>query len=254
MSTAVMEGDQLAQLNQKLDALSQQVQILGEQVQFLTERANADRLRQQEWDDFKADVSPIVQDMYNVTVEQMQEIQDDVQLEDLLLLLRRLARNTRTFNEMLSQLESLNDFLQDASPLTKELFEEMVVTLSQLQDRGYFGFLRQSGYIVDQIVTSFSEEDVRLLGDNVVLILNTVKALTQPEIMNLANNLTAAYQEAEGKAGELPTSVWGLMGQMRDPEVRRGLAITMATLRAISKQQPYAGPRVTGNGNRAKEG
>jgi len=107
-----------------------------------------------------------------------------------------------------------------------------------LERKGYFGFARQGMYIADQVVTSFGEEDVRRLGDNVVLILNTVKSLTQPEMMNLINNLTQGFQEAENEAatGELDISTWGLLKQMRDPEMRRGLAVTMATLRRVSWQ------------------
>ena len=33
------------------------------------------------------------------------------------------------------------------------------------------------------MVTSFGEDDVAALGDNVVLILNTLKEMTQPEVM-----------------------------------------------------------------------
>ena len=69
--------------------------------------------------------------------------------------------------------------------------------------------------------------------NNIVLILSTVKAMTQPEIMNLAGNLTASYQEAE-RDPALRTGMLDLVGQMRDPEVRRGLALTMRMLRAIA--------------------
>ncbi len=59
---------------------------------------------------------------------------------------------------------------------------------SRLERKGYFAFARGGMRIVDNIVTSFSEEDVRPLGDNVVLILQTVKEMTQPEIMNFVRN------------------------------------------------------------------
>jgi uncharacterized protein YjgD (DUF1641 family) len=85
-------------------------------------------------------------------------------------------------------------------------------------------------------VESFTEDDVRQLGDNIVLILNTVKAMTQPEIMNLVNNVTVTYREVEQQPDELPTSVVGLMRQMRDPEVRRGLALTMRVLKAVAQK------------------
>ncbi len=112
--------------------------------------------------------------------------------------------------------------------------------MSELERKGYFGFVRQGMYVMDQVVTSFSEEDVKQLGDNVVLILNTVKALTQPEMMTMLNNLTQGFHDAESEAqaGQLDIGMFGLLKQMRDPEVRRGLAITLETLRRVSAQAP----------------
>jgi uncharacterized protein YjgD (DUF1641 family) len=253
MSVAIMETDPSPfaevqpweEMSRKLDLLSQNVQALGAQVQFLTDKAYDDRRRQQGWDDLQADLQPVIKDMYAATVEQLQEIQAYVELNDILALMKRLARSTRMFNEMLDQLESLYDLWQDVSPLTKEMVDSAVTTLHGLEQKGYFGFLRQSSYVLDQVVTSFDEEDVRQLGDNVVLILNTVKALTQPEMMNLIGSLTQGFHEAEAHPEELPTSLFGLLGQMRDPEVRRGLAITMAMLKRVSAQSPGVG-RVIG--------
>ena len=159
-----------------------------------------------------------------------------VQLEDVASLAKRLARNTRTFNELLDQVESASDFVKDFAPLSQDMVEQAILMLNDMEQKGYFGFVRQGQYVMDQIVTSFTEDDVRQLGDNVVLILNTVKALTQPQMMDLVNSLTSGFQEVEGEADELPTSLFGLMREMRDPEVRRGLAITMQVLKKISAQ------------------
>jgi uncharacterized protein YjgD (DUF1641 family) len=232
----VAESERLDEISRKLDLLAQNVAALGEQVQFLTEKAYDDRRRQREFDEFKEDVTPVISDMYAITVEQLEEIQAYVQLEDVLALVKRLARNTRTFNEMLSQVESMYDLWKDVSPLSKEMVEELTTQLSVMEQKGYFGFVQQGAYVMDQIVTSFSEDDVRQLGDNVVLILNTVKALTQPEMMDLVNNLTQGFHEVEEHPEELPTSMFGLLREMRDPEVRRGLGITMAMLKKISQQ------------------
>ena len=232
----VAAGERLDEISRKLDLLAQNVAALGEQVQFLTEKAYDDRRRQREFDEFKEDVTPVVSDMYAMTVEQLEEIQAYVQLEDVLALAKRVARNTRTFNEMLGQVESMYDLWKDLTPLSKEMVDGLTMQLSVMEQKGYFGFAKQGAYVMDQIVTSFNEDDVRQLGDNVVLILNTVKALTQPEMMNLVNSLTQGFQEVEGQPDELPTSMFGLLREMRDPEVRRGLAITMAMLKKISQQ------------------
>ena len=202
-------------------------------------------------------MKPVVEDMYTITVEQLEEIQAYVQLEDVFNLLKRLARNTRTFNELLDQVESMHDLWKDLSPLTKDMFDQSVFMLNELEQKGYFGFIRQGQYVLDEIVTSFDEDDVRQLGDNVVLILNTVKALTQPEVMNLVNNLTQGFQEVEEHPEQLSTSFMGMLGQMRDPDVRRGLAITLAMFKRISQQypnmasgQPALTSTVNGNGHK----
>ncbi len=54
--------------------------------------------------------------------------------------------------------------------------------------------------------------------------------------MSLIDNLTTGFQQAEENADELPTSMFGLLREMRDPEVRRGLAITLSMLKTISRQ------------------
>jgi uncharacterized protein YjgD (DUF1641 family) len=88
--------------------------------------------------------------------------------------------------------------------------------------------------IMDNVVTSFSEEDVRRLGDNAVLILSVVKDMTQPEIMGLVRNIVSGVEAEVAKP--VNTSLPALLGQMRDPAVRRGLALTMRVLRVVGSQ------------------
>ena len=249
MSTVVMDSavapisnrpDALAEINRKLDLMTQSILVLGQQVNYLMEQAEDNRRHQRSMDDLWADLTPVVKDAYAVAEEQLEEMQQFVQLEDLLFLVKRLARNTKNINEMLDLLESGFDFVRDAAPLTRDMMDEATAKLEEFERKGYFGFARQGFYVMDQVVTSFSEDDVKQLGDNVVLILNTVKALTQPEMMNLINGLTQGFHaaEAEAEAGQLNTGMFGLLKQMGDPEVRRGLAITLATLKRISQQAP----------------
>ena len=247
MSTLVMDssiaplaerGDQLGEISRKLDLLTQSMMVLGQQVNYLQEQSEISRRRQQTIDDLLTDLTPVVKDMYKAAEEQLAEMQQFVQLEDLTLLAKRVARNTRNIDEVLDYLESGLDFVHDAAPLTKDMMTEATAALSEMERKGYFGFVRQGAYVLDQVVTSFGEEDIKQLGDNVVLILNTVKSLTQPEMLNMVNGLTAGFHaaEAEADAGKLDTSLFGLMRQMRDPEVRRGLAITLETLKRVSQQ------------------
>ncbi len=226
----------IAELNQKIDCLTTQVQYLTEQAQK-AERASQDRA------ELMRDLVPIANDAFRLTTEQLEEIQEYVDLGDLLRLLKRLLRNGRNFDSMLDQLESAMDLLQTVGPITDSAFSKSVDLLAEAERKGYFAFAKGGMQIADNIVTSFTEDDVRRLGENVVLILNVVKGMTQPEIMTFVNNtLMVASREVEKP---VDTSILALLNQMRDPAVRRGLALTMRVLSVI-------GAQAEGNGKSAQ--
>ena len=91
--------------------------------------------------------------------------------------------------------------------------------------------------MVDRIVTNYSKEDVEALGDNIVHMLDIIKSLTQPEMLAVADRLLAAVQRQQQLAElepEEPPGLLALAGQMRDPEVRRGMARALNTFKAVS--------------------
>jgi uncharacterized protein YjgD (DUF1641 family) len=217
----------IVDLNHKIDALTSQVAFLTEQAK-IEERQRADRA------ELIRDLTPIANEAFRISVEQLEEIQEYIDLSDLLRLVKRVARNGRNFEKILNQLESLMGLVETVGPLADEAFEKAVEEFTELERKGYFGFARGGMQIVDNVVTSFSEEDVDRLGDNVVLILNTVKDMTQPEIMNFVRNtLMVAEREIEKP---VDISYLGLMRMVRDPEVRRGLALTMRVLHVVGAQ------------------
>jgi uncharacterized protein YjgD (DUF1641 family) len=91
---------------------------------------------------------------------------------------------------------------------------------------------------VDRVVTGFSEEDVEALGDNVVLILETVKEMTQPDVMAVLYRMIEAVQRQQHEMAHEPEeapSLFSLARKMRDPEIRRGMGRALNTLRAVSE-------------------
>ncbi len=214
----------LAELNQKIDVLSAQVALLADEAQ-------QQRQRRQEWDELKNDLTPVASEAYRLSVQQLDEIESYVQLEDILRVTKRLVRNTRNLEEMLDRLEGFADLTRELSPLSQDMFLILMTRLDEMERKGYFTFLQGGMEIMDQIVTNFSEEDVRQLGENVVLILQTVKEMTQPEIMQLMSSTASVMREED-----IPqdVSMFYLLRQMRDPAVKRGLAKTLNVLRTVS--------------------
>ena len=218
----------LIELNQKVDALTAQVA-------FLAEEARVEQRRRRDWDELKNDMTPVVGEVYRLSVQQLDEVESYVQLEDIIRLFKRLIRNTRNIDQLLDQVESLSDLSRELGPISDGVFLTMMTRLDEMERKGYFTFMNGGMEIIDQIVTNFTEDDVRQLGENVVLIMNTVKEMTQPEIMQLLSSTAAVMRDDDVPEN---VSMISLVRQLNDPDVRRGLARTLNILRSVSDTQP----------------
>jgi len=65
-------------------------------------------------------------------------------------------------------------------------------------------------------------------------MLNTIKDMTQPEILTFVRNTLLIAEDEIEKPVDITTL--GLLKQMRDPAVRRGLALTMRVLHVVGAQ------------------
>jgi uncharacterized protein YjgD (DUF1641 family) len=213
------------ELNQKVDALTAQIE-------FLTEEARLQKQRRQERDELIGDLTPIVGEAYRLSVRQLDEIEGYVQLEDITRVLKRLMRNTRNIESMLDQLEAFSELTNEVLPLTDSMFLILMTRLDEMERKGYFTFLQGGMNILDTIVSNFSEDDVAQLGENIVTILNTVKEMTQPEVMRLLSSTATSMREEDVPEN---VSMLYLMRQFNDPAVRKGLARTMNVLKTVSE-------------------
>ncbi len=221
-------------MDQSIVTLDQKLDTLSAQIAYLTEQAQIAERQRQERAELMRDLTPIASQAMRMTIEQLEEVQEYIDLSDLLRLMKRLMRNGRNLEKMLDQLESLMDLLETMGPLANEAFGKSIEVLSELESKGYFAFAGSGKRLIDNVVTSFTPEDVDHLADNIVLILNTVKDMTQPEIMNFVRNtLLIAEKEIEEP---VDISLRGLLRQMRDPAVRHGLALTMKVMHVIGSQ------------------
>jgi uncharacterized protein YjgD (DUF1641 family) len=175
--------------------------------------------------------------MLKLSIDELAEIGTEFQMEDLFFLLKRLLRNTHTLVSLLERLEAGMGLAEEANLIGKQVFSNVVEELDQMERKGYFAFAREGLSIVDRIVTEFSEEDVRALGDNIVTILYTVRNMTQPEILELANRSLAAIRPEEEITPD-SVSTWSLLRELSDPKVRAGMARMLNLLKVLADQPP----------------
>jgi uncharacterized protein YjgD (DUF1641 family) len=221
-------------LNQAVFELNQKIDALTNQVAYLIEQAQISERKRREVSELVDNIMPIAKDALDMTSDQFEEIQEYLKIEDLLRFFKKLARQRPQLEMLLDQFDAVTDLADILNPIAREGIDKLTNVLTDLEQKGYFAFARSGIRMADNVVTSFSEEDANHLGDNIVLILNTVKDMTQPEILSFVRNtLEVAEREVEKP---VDISYGSLLGQMRDPAVRRGLALTLRVLRVIGDQ------------------
>ena len=226
---------QLEELNRKIDALTAQVT-------YLTERARDAELARQSGEELLETAIPIARDAMDLAMPHLEEVQDYLAPEDLVRLLKKVIRHAPQLEMALDQVDSLTDLIDVVGPITKEGMDKATAVMETLDQKGYFAFGKGGLRLLDNIVCNFSGDDVDRLGDNIVLILNTVKDMTQPEIMSFLHNTLLVAETEVQKPVE--TSLGSLIRQMNDPAVRRGLALTLRMLHVV-------GAQASGNGDGA---
>lgn len=124
------------------------------------------------------------------------------------------------------------EFIDEMGPILKEVMGTATTKLASLEERGYFRAGSATVDLVDRVVTTYGEDDIRLLGDNVIRILDTVRAFTQPEVLAIADEALDVVRNRD----ELePMGVIGMVRASGDAEVQRGMAMLVELLRHLGR-------------------
>lgn len=213
--------------------MENQIALLHEKIDYLTQEIESQKRQRMELNELKDDMLPVANHLIKLTIDELAEIGSDFELEDLLFLVKRLLRSSRRLIVLLDQVDAIMDLGSEAGQIGRQAFNNTVEYLDHLERQGYFTFARGGWQILERIVQEFDEEDLQALGDNIVTILTTVRNLTQPEVLSLANNaITSIRDEPEGD-GKAP-SAWALIRELRQPEVRKGLARMLNLVKSLA--------------------
>jgi uncharacterized protein YjgD (DUF1641 family) len=215
----VKTQNQIDEINKKLDIILEEIEL--------------QKRHRREMEDLKQDLFRVGKDLYETAVVELEEVHDHINTGDILHLGKKLLRNVNNLNKAFDQIESTRDFLQDVSPLVRESILDLMNKFDEIDRKGYFQFAKELQKAADNVVTSFTPNDVKQLGDNLVTILNTVKNLTQPDMLQAINNAVAVYKNIDVKVDE-KVSLISLIKELNSPEVKRGLAVGLKFLKNLA--------------------
>ena len=205
-------------------ASADEIALLHQKVDRLTELLEAQERRQQELEELKDDVLPLMTHAMTLTIEELDDIGAAFRMEDLLYLAKRLLRNTTMFIKLMDQLEAVAALSEEVELLGTQVFSSVIDTLGELEKEGYFAFMRGAYHVLDGVVHAFDEDDLVALGDTTVpLMKDVVDALTDESAV--PDKVSLVY----------------LARQMNDPQVRRGMARMLNLVKAMGELPPAAG-------------
>ncbi len=213
--------------------MQQQIDDMNRKLDRVLEEVTAQREMRQTASDLVADLSIIGNDMFGAAVTELDAAGVEIDPEAVKVLLLKIVRNIDSLNEMFDTLEAAFDLVKDISPIIRQAGLDGVDKLQKLESKGYLDFLKESSRIFDNIVEHFSTEDVRLLSENIVSIMETVKNLTQPEMLSAINNGLVVYKSMD--VDNIPEySLFKAFRAMNAPELRKGLGFMITFLKNIA--------------------
>lgn len=226
------------------EQIQNQINTINNKLDILLEEMELQRKHRREIEDLKDDLMRVGKDLYDTAIVEFEEVHDQLQTGDVFYLGKKLLRNIRNITKTFEQMESTKDFIQDFSPISHELFADFMNRLDEFDRKGYFQFIKELTRVSDKVVTQFTVQDVKDLGENIATILNTVKSLTQPDMLQTINNAVSVYKSLDIEVSEKVT-LFSLLREFNKPEMKRGMAFAIQFLKNMADVHQISSNKLT---------
>lgn len=209
-------------VEERLDEIAERLDQLTALLEAEAEERRASRAV---WSELGGELWPIAGQVVDRASLELADVEDEVTLERLGATLRILARSLPDLEALAALVSPVAELGREVSPLVGPAVEAVSDRMAAVfGDTDLVGFAGAAGRLAGRITGSFTADDVDALGDNVVLILQTVRDMTQPEIMRMLRRTVHGVSEEEAYAEiEEPPGLLALVRELRRPEARRGL-------------------------------
>lgn len=150
----------------------------------------------------------------------------------------QLAEITEELRQQRAQRELVAELLGELSHVAGPAMDMVTERMAALEAAGWFEFASHGAGVLGKVVDAFDGDDLDALGDNVVTILETVRSMTQPDVMALLGRATTDLRQSVDDETEL-RSLPRMLGDLRDPEVKRGFERLLVLLRSMGADAPH---------------
>ena len=184
--------------------------------------------------ELKEDLTPLSQQAVKMLINELEDVESGFQLEDLLVLMKRILRSVKDITFALDQLQNIIDFVNTLEPLLKSSVPKLINYLDDIEQKGVFRVIQAMLDVRAKVADAYSPEDIDQIGDVFVSLLGLAKKLSDPHAM-------AFIEKAAGIPSQLDlvnckdVGPFGLISVSATKEVKQGLGVLMELTRAIGK-------------------
>ncbi len=210
---------QIDQINHKLDLILEEATL---------QKQNRDIVV-----DLVDDLAIVGKDAFKGMVDSLDNAGIEVDGNQVNYLILNFIRNINNMNMLFQTLENITDFLKDASPIIKQIGIDATDKFNELDNKGYFEVLNQLTIALDTIMSKYSKKDIENLSGNIITVMETLMAITDPAVMKKIEIFARTYKEIDHES--VPEySIWKVMRELNKPDMKKSIGFIMTFLKKIN--------------------
>ena len=225
--------DRVAELDRKLDFL------VGEIAELKRIRNSAE--------DLVADLTLVGKDAMGEAVEALGSA--SLRPQEIVHLLKTALIKARLLESALQQLDSAADFVQDAQPIVRDLFDRGVRSCQELQQKGYFKAAEAGIRVGDALIRSHSADDWRQVEASVPQLIGFLREVTKPEVLQALEAIIHGFGRVQATM-DVDKSMFTIVRELNSTEARRGMAILVEFLKVVGANSTSVKSRIQNSENR----
>lgn len=144
--------------------------------------------------------------------------------------LDRLAAIEERLTEIAERQRKTDELIEEMTPIARLALSSAITRFDEFEKKGYFALAREAAYVAQRVVETYKPDDVRAFGDAIVGILDTVRTMTQPEVLSVLGEATEVLAHADDAE---PLGLVGMVRATRQEQVQKGMAVMLELLKKL---------------------
>ncbi|MGA3012471.1 MAG: hypothetical protein ABSD71_00410 [Bacteroidales bacterium] len=215
--------------------IKEQIQLLDRKIDRLLEFVEEQHRKREEIDDLVTDVSLVAKDAFKNSVVLLDKAQVELDYDGFVSLIIRVLQNVDTFHELIEMLESAKDFAKDVTPILHQVGLDAVNKMNELDQKGYFEYIRLLTRLLTKWVEVFPAEDLQKVENNLDNIARIVRNLSDPEFLATLNKITKVISNVKMEDEKEVLSMWRIVRQLNSKEVRKSISYSLKVMKEIAR-------------------